>query len=185
VRVWQRRDPAPAPQRRGLTSRGRGHGGLGLGAGQERGRGGAGELAEVADQVGLVGIAAVGGEVNFLQYLHAGGAYRCCRCRRPVAAIPSPRLGGDRAGQAGRAAAGVAAAPGLRPPRVGRSGAVVQTSDVRGHGQLSPLLLRGLAGAAGRRAAGRRGASAPPPPRRSPTRWAKPTVEGQCLEIAL
>ncbi len=39
-----------------------GHRGLGLGVGLERGGGGAGELMEVADQVGLVGIAAVGGD---------------------------------------------------------------------------------------------------------------------------
>jgi hypothetical protein len=48
------------------------------------------------------------------------------------------------------------AARGLRPQRVLRSGASVRAPDVYGHGQLSPVLLRGLARAAGRRAARRR-----------------------------
>jgi hypothetical protein len=37
-------------------SRGHGHRGLGLGMGEERGRGGVGELVDVADHVGLVGM---------------------------------------------------------------------------------------------------------------------------------
>jgi hypothetical protein len=112
------------------------------------------------------------GEVNFLQYTPLPGAYRAAHGCRSMAAIPRPSLGGDRAGQAGRAADGVASARGLRPQRVVRSGAVVRAPDVRGHGQLSPLLLRGLAGAAGRRAAGRRRATA--------TTWGHPRPRVIC-----